>query len=325
MSQHSNGLRSSIFHHLRVLVTFTVLVTIICLPAANFAAIKFNFLGNLGNHQGADYLYYTPGLTLTWGGKSSDASSTPFPSLTLGTANSRIVPADYNGDSITDAGVFLSGAWSIRLIAPNGIGTPTGSIINASLGVAGDIPMAGNFFGSREAEIAVFHPATGEWTIKTLPTSPIPNQVTGPFNWGLAGDIPVPEDYDGDCILDIAIYRPSSGDWWIKYSAPPQATQLIHFGGDPTDIPVPEDYDGDGKADPAVFRSSNATWYILQSLNGIKIKQFGNPPDVPVPADYNGDGMTDIAVFNGGNWTIDIIPWPAISSGTLGDVPIPGP
>lgn len=304
------------FHHFLLRKFFAAFALTVCLPAMSFAGVKFNFLGG----QGADYLYYTPGFSATWNGISDTA--TPFPLLTLGTMGSRIAPADYNGDNITDAGVFLAGAWDIRFINHNGSGTVIGSVAD-TLGQTGDLQVSGNFLGTREAEIAVFRPSTGEWLIKTLPTSPQPGQLLTVV-WGIAGDIPVQEDYDGDCITDIAIFRPSSGDWWVRFSSNPQAYVVFHWG-QAGDIPVPADYDGDGRADYAVFRPSvipPPTWYLFQSHDGIKIKVFGAPSDLPVPADYNGDGKTDIAVFFNGTWTVDLPMLPVIS-GAAGDQPIP--
>jgi hypothetical protein len=63
-----------------------------------------------------------------------------------------------------------------------------------------------------QADLAVYHAATGYWFIKRANGNVI---VWGDF-WGGAGMNPVPGDYDGDGRSDLAVFSPASGAWYIR-------------------------------------------------------------------------------------------------------------
>ncbi len=196
----------------------------------------------------------------------------------------QIVPADYDGDSITDIASFVNGNWMIRR-------SSDGQTQALSWGTSGDIPVTGDYDGDGKAELAIYRPSTNTWWI--LQSSNSAYTTTG---FGAAGDIPVQGNYDGDNKTDIAVYRPSTGVWHILGSSSGYYT--IQWGA-ASDIPVPADYDGDGKTDCAVFRGAAGTWYIYKSsAPGQYIAQgWGNYGDQPVPADYDGDGKADLSVW----------------------------
>lgn len=114
--------------------------------------------------------------------------------------------------------------------------------------------------------------------------------------WGVDGDIPVPADYDGDAIADVAVWRPSTGGWHIINSS--GIPNTVVGWGMSGDVPAPGDYDGDHKTDQAVFRPSTGEWFILQSSSSTaNTVVFAASGDKIVPGDYDGDGKSDIAVW----------------------------
>ena len=161
----------------------------------------------------------------------------------------------------------------------------------------------GDYNGDDFADIAIFRPTTGLWSIRGV----------GYAYFGSSSDNPVPGDYNGDGTTDIAIFRPSSGLWAINGMA------NTYFGAS-SDIPVPGDYNGNGTTQVGIFRSSNGLW----AVNGMANTYFGASSDKPVPGDYSGNGTTDICIFreSSGLWSGPSTGFTYF--GTTGDIPVPG-
>ena len=100
-----------------------------------------------------------------------------------------------------------------------------------NFGVTGDKTVPGDYTGDGKADVAVFHPPTGEWFI--LRSEDFSYFA---FPWGANGDVPVPGDYDGDGKFEAAVFRPSDTTWYINQTSGGPA--FINFGA-PTDRPVP--------------------------------------------------------------------------------------
>jgi hypothetical protein len=206
---------------------------------------------------------------------------------------------DFDGDSIVDRGVYRrvgsppSTDRTTWLYYPSNVST---SFQEWLFGLQGDVPVAGDYDGNGQSDIAIFR--DGLWRVLL---SDIVEQRT--VGLGLAGDVPVPGDYDGDGTTDPAIYR-FTGQWAYLSSATGEQFGAGFGAGGPSEVPVPGDYDGDGITDIAIFR--NGLWRILLSGGGPNDGQrtvgFGLPGDVPVPGDYDGDGITDPAIYRNGQW-----------------------
>ncbi|GEM_PF-3145146 len=128
----------------------------------------------------ADYIVYRTGkgifdIYLTTctketpqAGRSCGAPSTAKSTvITLGSATSRVVPADYDGDGKVDLATWTpeSGKWEIAF-AKDFVGKDTGSGSQSiSLGKPGDIPMPADYNGDGKAEIAIYHLDTDELEI----------------------------------------------------------------------------------------------------------------------------------------------------------------
>ncbi len=192
---------------------------------------------------------------------------------------------------------------------------------------------SGDYDGDGMADIAVFRPAGGRWSLKGITE----------FYFGLAGDTPVGGDFDGDGAAEVGIFRPGSGLWAIKGltrlyfgispagvrpPAPSTSTSRLRLGygaqagSDPYtgDIPIPGDYDGDGCCDVGLFRSSTGCWII----RGVTRIYFGDADDLPVPGDYSGDGTEEIGVFQGSSGLWAIRGLTRLYFGSTGDLIVPG-
>ena len=251
---------------------------------------------------------------LVWYLKTADGFEAPI----VGVEGDVPVPADYDGDGVTDPTVFRSATGTWRIMRSG-----WQDVYDAFFGQAGDVPVPADYDGDGLADLAVFRPSTGQWWIfrsSDAHTAIIP--------FGLSTDVPVPGDYDGDGEADLAVFRPSSASWWIRRSSD-GGLATFPFGL-PTDRPVPADYDGDGWTDVAVFRPGVSTqWWIRSSQSSVvTLRTWGSATDVPVPADYDGDGSADAAIFRpstGDWWIFGTTAGPSQTNWGLGtDVPVPG-
>ena len=73
-------------------------------------------------------------------------------------------------------------------------------------GASGDLPVAGDYDGDGEIDIAVFRPSTGQWFVADRVVN---SRALSDYLWGIPGRIcPVQGDYDGDGKNDVAVFRP---------------------------------------------------------------------------------------------------------------------
>jgi len=215
-----------------------------------------------------------------------------FQTVSWGLNNDRIQPGDFDADGEADFGVYRpsNNTWY-------GILSSNNTFVQATWGVAGDIPVLGHYVNAGlEDTPAVWRPSNGRWYIF--------GDTYREIAFGQMGDVPVPGDYNGDGTTDYAVWRPTTGEWHVSVNSVYTITTLGLTG----DMPVPADYDGDGKDDLAVWQPSTGRWSILRSGSGNSLLEvfWGLNNDVPVPGDYDGDGSYDVAVWrpSEGRWYI---------------------
>jgi len=248
-----------------------------------------------------------------------------FTAIRWGLASDVLVPADYDGDGITDAAVWRpeTGYWYIQ---PSGNGGTVyikwGLTTIYPTGGLPDVPVPADYDGDGRADIAVWRPDTGEWFVLNSSQN-YDQDKASVYRWGKLGDVPVQQDYDGDGRTDFAIFRSIERNWYI-FESSTKNWRVHTFGLAGTDMLVPSDYTGDGKADVAVYRSG--IWYVLNSETGeTEPFQLGFTDAIAAPGDYDGDGQTDFAVFRKGVWYIHDSVAPqlrTINFGSDGDIPL---
>ena len=198
------------------------------------------------------------------------------------------IAGDFNGDGVSEIGVFYKGQWFIDL---NGNGRWNGSDLWARLGHEGDLPVTGDWDGDGKDDIGIYGRAwpgdpravasepglpdldnTSTGKKKNMPPSE-ENATLGRrvmqltavgrlradlidhvFLYGAAGDHPVSGDWNGDGIDTIGVFR--DGTWRLDVDGNGRwtdADQMLHFGAK-GDIPLVGDFNGDGVDDIAIYR-----------------------------------------------------------------------
>ena len=161
------------------------------------------------------------------------------------------------------------------------------------LGTATDEPVLGDWDGDGRADVGIWNPATGVFTLR-MGTQPATTVALG-----AGSDQPVAGDWDGDGTWEVGVRSPATGVWTLRSADGSVRTVSL---GDAADIPVTGDWDGDGTTDVGVFDQATATFTLrrvdAEGLTWTAEVQFGSPGDLPVTGDWDGNATTDVGVWN---------------------------
>ena len=193
-------------------------------------------------------------------------------------------------------------------------------------GVAGAIPVVGDFNGDGVFEVAVFK--EGEWFIDVNG-----NGIWDADDlWAKLGrhkkrDLPVTGDWDGDGKDDIGIYGPAwAGDPRAIALEPGLPDNENRIMGRKKNVPPSLAEATDGQRIMKLTSKGNLRADVIDH-----VFHFGVEGDFPVVGDWNGDGIQAIGIFRAGRWNLDIDGngrWTAadefVEYGAHGDIPVVG-
>jgi len=114
------------------------------------------------------------------------------------------VAGDWNGDGVTNIGIFRNGTWYLDA---DGDGRWSEGDIQITLGQAGDVPVVGDWNGDGRTKVGVYR--NGIWFLDTNGDGVLDAR-DRVFRLGEPGDVPVVGDWNGDGIDEIGVYRPSA-------------------------------------------------------------------------------------------------------------------
>lgn len=261
----------------------------------------------------------------------------------FGRADATPVTGDFNGDGVTDIGVFIDGQWFLDL---NGNGVWDEGDLWAQLGSQDDLPVTGDWDADGKTDIGIYGPAwpRDPWAIErepglpdadNFPTRPAGKMKNMPptadeatdgarvlkrtargkrradlidhvFHYGVPGDVPVTGDWNGDGIRQIGVFR--DGQWNLDLDGDGRFTEVDATAtfGQAGDVPVVGDFNGDGFDEIGVFRAGK--WLVDMDRNyeldaTDKVFELGGAGDVPVVGDWNDDGIEDPGVYQPGATT----------------------
>ena len=246
----------------------------------------------------------------TWRLRGAAVSTRSF-----GTAAERPVPADYDGDGLTDLSVWhpVTAQWRTLLSA-----TGRERTVNWGFGTAGEVPLPADYDGDGEADLGVFWPALGRVYVQEDACGATRTIVTG-------GGAPVVGDFDGDGRDEPALYQSATGQFRVTPAVGAPFTLTVATTGG---TPLAADFDGDGRDDPAVFQPTTGNWHVRRSMSGTTTVTFwGAPDETPAPADVDGDGRADFVTYVAASalWFVLEADGPAftVPFGDLGARPVP--
>ncbi len=168
------------------------------------------------------YLDY-PG-TGNWVGCGAPNDPAKDACISYGAAGDIPVVGDWTGTGTTKIGVFRNGVFYLNNQGTGawiGCGTNGDPTKDACLnyGMAGDIPVVGDWTGNGKIKIGIFrngiwylnNPGTGNWTGCGINGDSAMDACIG---FGMAGDIPVVADWNGNGKTKIGVFR--NGYWYLE-------------------------------------------------------------------------------------------------------------
>ncbi len=159
--------------------------------------------------------------------------------INFGQSGDLAVVGDWNGDGIDTPGVFRpsTGQWLLTN-SPNVNNSSPAADLSFFFGIAGDVPLAGDWNGDGIDTIGVYRPSIADFILSNSFSGTI--DITAQL--GLFGDRPLVGDWDGDAIDSIAVFR--TGTFFLRNSNTTGVGDITFAFGVAGDIPVAGDWDG---------------------------------------------------------------------------------
>jgi hypothetical protein len=188
-------------------------------------------------------------------------------------------------------------------------------------GLNGDIPVAGDWYGTGQTTIGVFR--QGVWVLD-IDNNGVYSSGDKVFFFGLPGDIPVTGDWNGDGRIKFGVFRCASPtasncafilDYAGKMAYDPSTAKVFNYGL-PGDKPVAGRWNPSSPVDQiGVYRCptgwSTCYWVVNSTgtgsySSGDQIYNYGLPGDIPIVGNWFGSGVKRIGVFRSGTIVLNI-------------------
>jgi hypothetical protein len=221
--------------------------------------------------------------------RNSNTAGNSDINIEFGEAGDLPVSGDWDGNGVTDVGVFRPSTGEFVLRVPL-IGN-TFSTITIRFGAPGDLPVAGDWNGDGIDTPGVFRPGpVGTFLLTNTITNgsaPSPDLV---FSFGITGDLPVVGDWNGDTIDTIGVFRINGAGEFHLSNDFENSTDIFFNFGTKGDLPLAGDWTGKGFDTPGVFRSGKSTMFLANNFVNVAdiFFVFGQSGDKPIAGNWDG-------------------------------------
>jgi|GEM_PF-1039312 len=231
-----------------------------------------------------------------------------MPDALTGDKNWWPMGGDFNGDALTDAGLYNNITGEFRIATSTGAGfSDKGVVFKFSEASYSWQPFTGNFNGDKYTDFGLYNKETGEVRVALGSKDGF-----GAFKaWATLASgsdcVVLGGDYNGDGLMDLCLFRKSSGEFKVVFSNNKAfvdgAVWLSGFAND-KDALI-SDFNNDGLTDVGYWNKDTGTWYYAISTGekfvnkGVWWDGFGSSSDESATTgDFDGNGITDAAVFD---------------------------
>jgi hypothetical protein len=196
------------------------------------------------------------------------------------------IVGDWNGDRISDVGVFgrqpSTGVFRERL--------PDGSKSVSSLGSPIDTPITGDWNGDGQTDLGVWRTTTHAFTLLAA------NGKARTISFGRSRDLPVTGDWDGNGVDEVGVYRPATSTFALRDPHGAISTRVFDTPGG--GYPITGDWDGDGRTDVGVYSPATTTFSLALPDGSTRSVKYGTTTSLPAVGNWNGDEITDLGVWD---------------------------
>ncbi len=245
----------------------------------------------------------------------------------VGTNYAIPVTGDFNGDGVTDVGIYspTTDTFALAYLNPNSSSASPflGQNVfqyGAHVGTNYSVPITGDFNGDGVTDVGLFVPTSDTFALAYVnPTATSSSHLLGQSvfqygsNAGGVNSIPVTGDFNGDGVTDVGIYAPAIDTFALAYlnpasssSSPFVGQSVFRYGshvGTSYSVPITGDFNGDGVTDVGLYVPSTSL-FALTYLNpsstssapflGQRVFVYGTSvggvASVPITGDFNGKG-----------------------------------
>jgi hypothetical protein len=213
-------------------------------------------------------------------------------------ADSSVLPGDFDGDGRADLYVVTGGGVSVWLG-----GAPDRAL--ADLGnwftTAGPNTFDAGPLCVGECDQVGYVDPGGSWRLAhEVAWAPFESN----FFYGNPADSPFMGDWDCDGVDTPGLYRRFDGYVYLRNSNTVGVADIKFFFGNPSDIPIPGDFDGDGCDTVSIYRPAEQRFYVIDRLGagdaGLGAAErsfiFGDPGDKPFVGDFDGNGLDEVGL-----------------------------